>query len=95
MVAKAAIAGEHIGHALFECSVPAVPINGACAKIDHRTPRSKAYLGQRRFRAERYNGKQDGPEANYALHRQPHRLLPNNNTKQPKFISLGRVNPIA
>jgi len=95
MVAKAAIAGEHIGHALFKCSVPAVPISVARAKVNHRTPWSIAYLSQRRFRAEHHNGKQDGPEVNYALHLQPHRLLPNNNTKQTKFISLGRVNPIA
>ena len=75
MVAKAAIAGEYIGHALLDCSVLAVPINVACAKTDHRTPRSIAYLGQRRFRAERHNRKQDEPEVNYALHLQPHRLI--------------------
>ena len=68
MVAKAAIAGEYIGHALLDCSVLAVPINVACAKTDHRTPRSIAYLGQRWFRAERHNRKQDGPDVNYALH---------------------------
>src|SRR5690242_2481991 len=59
-IAKAAVAGQHVGPALFDGAILAVPI----ALRDHRAPRS--FIGLRRLLTEDQSSKNYNRSENYA-----------------------------
>src|SRR5665647_635184 len=75
VVTKAAIAGQHVRHAVLDRAISAIPVYRAGSGRYHRAPGGIAHLGCRWIPAIGRNGKDHSGGVNDAFHLQPHRLL--------------------